>query len=75
MRPGSPSCEETGMMLAMVDAPGSTGAPLAATATSPRHVDPRHAADLLRDELTALDEGDVAGARAVLDALLMLVAS
>jgi len=44
-------------------------------AARPRHDDPRHVALMMREELLSLEEGDIEGARSVLNALLMLVTS
>jgi hypothetical protein len=71
---GSPRCDETAMMLEVVDAQGSTDAPLALTATRLRHhvaAEPRHVAGLLRGELEALDLGDIEGARDLIRRLLL----
>jgi hypothetical protein len=60
------------------EAPGGTEALLTLVATSPRHelaAEPRHAAELLREELDRMDDGDDEGARAVLQGLLVALAS
>jgi hypothetical protein len=57
------------------DAHGSTSTSLVRVAARPRHDDPRHVALMMREELLSLEEGDIEGARSVLNALLMLVTS
>jgi hypothetical protein len=68
-------CHETGIFVEVGDARESTSTSLATVATRSRHDDPRHVALMMREELLSLEEGDIEGARSVLNALLMLVTS
>jgi|SRR5580658_9257027 hypothetical protein len=74
---GSPECDETGMMVDLDGAQGSTSMSLARVATRLRHhvaAEPRHVALMLHEELARLNEGDSEGVRAVVSAIAVLLA-
>jgi hypothetical protein len=69
VRDGAASVEESGTMLAVDEAAGGTSG-TESLSLRQAATDPRQAAGTLRRELAQLDSGDVAGASAILAALV-----